>query len=57
MVTSYVDASAAMKLLFEERESEATLAYFTESPRRRLLSSWLLHTELHCAINRRGAGC
>lgn len=50
---SYLDTSAAMKLLVEEAESEALVARL-ESPERdrRLVASWLLHTELHCAANR-----
>ena len=51
----YVDTSAAMKLLVEEAES-AALAEFLESARRGtdvLVASLLLHTELHCAANRR----
>jgi uncharacterized protein len=51
----YVDTSAAMKLLVEEAES-AALADFLETARRgpdTLVASLLLHTELHCAANRR----
>ncbi|HWG74857.1 MAG TPA: type II toxin-antitoxin system VapC family toxin [Acidimicrobiales bacterium] len=51
----YVDTSAAMKLLVEESESEA-LAEHLERCRRAsdtLVASLLLHTELHCASNRR----
>jgi uncharacterized protein len=51
----YVDASAAMKLLVEEAES-AALAEVLESARQQtdtLVASLLLHTELHCAANRR----
>jgi predicted nucleic acid-binding protein len=53
LVISYLDTSAAMKLLVEEVESEALVAKL-ESPERdrRLVASWLLHTELHCAANR-----
>jgi predicted nucleic acid-binding protein len=47
---AYVDASAAMKLIVDEPES-ATLAD-TLSSGRRLVASWLLHTELHCAAGR-----
>lgn len=51
----YVDTSAAMKLLVEERESTSLAAYLER--RRRggdvLVASLLLHTELHCAANRR----
>ncbi len=52
----YVDTSAAMKLLVQEAESEA-LAEHLERCRRvamdTLVASLLLHTELHCAWNRR----
>ena len=51
----YVDTSAAMKLLVEEKES-AELAERLERYRARndtLLASMLLHAELHCAANRR----
>lgn len=51
----YLDTSAAMKLLVEERESTALAAHLEQ--RREggdtLVSSLLLHTELHCAANRR----
>lgn len=51
----YVDTSAAMKLLVEEEES----AVLADHLQRRaengdtLVASLLLHTELHCAANRR----
>jgi uncharacterized protein len=54
-VIVYVDTSAAMKLLVEEEES----AILAEHLQRRiqdgdvLVASLLLHTELHCAANRR----
>lgn len=51
----YVDTSAAMKLLVEETES-AALAGYLEDVRHgqdTLVASLLLHTELHCAANRR----
>jgi len=54
-VIVYVDTSAAMKLLVEERES-ADLADFLQSRAQdgdTLAASLLLHTELHCAANRR----
>lgn len=52
----YLDASAAMKLLVDEPESDA-LATHLQSPgggadEPVLVASWLLHTELHCAANR-----
>ncbi len=50
---SYLDASAAMKLLVEEAESAALTAHLaTPSTDRQLVASWLLHAELHCAANR-----
>lgn len=51
----YVDTSAAMKLLVEEKES-AALADDLQGRRQdgdMLVASMLLHTELHCAANRR----
>lgn len=51
----YVDTSAAMKLVVEERES----AMLAEDLQRKirdgdtLVASLLVHTELHCATNRR----
>ncbi len=50
---SYLDTSAAMKLLIEESESAALTGYLQTAPQQRqLVASWLLHTELHCAANR-----
>jgi predicted nucleic acid-binding protein len=53
-VSSYLDTSAAMKLLVEERESRALTTYLTSSDAGEglVVASWLLHTELHCAANR-----
>jgi predicted nucleic acid-binding protein len=54
-VIVYVDTSAAMKLLVAEPES-AELAERLEHHRAdddTLVASLLLHTELHCAANRR----
>lgn len=53
-MSSYLDTSAAMKLLVEERESRALTTYLTSSDvgERQVVASWLLHTELHCAANR-----
>ena len=49
----YLDTSAAMKLLVEEEESAALVDYLQScGGDRRLVSSWLLHTDLHCAANR-----
>jgi Predicted nucleic acid-binding protein, contains PIN domain len=49
---SYLDTSAAMKLVIEEPESEALVRAITETADQRLVASWLLHTELHCAAGR-----
>ena len=54
MTTAYLDTSAAMKLLVEETESEALVAELIDSSRR-LVASWLLHAELHCAAGRNPA--
>lgn len=48
----YLDTSAAMKLVIEEPESAALVDVITAGGRR-LVASWLLHTELHCAAGRR----
>jgi predicted nucleic acid-binding protein len=52
----YVDTSAALKLVVEEPESGPTADFLSEAGQRgdRLVASMLLHTELHCAANRRG---
>lgn len=52
----YLDTSAALKLLIEEAESAALAADLTRSTAGgdRLVASFLLHTELHCAARRRG---
>jgi predicted nucleic acid-binding protein len=56
-VICYLDTSAAMKLLVEEDQSAALVSYLqSESGRRPLVSSWLLHTDLHCAANRHPDG-
>lgn len=52
MTLAYLDTSAAMKLLVEEPESEALLSELTADTTVRLVASWLLHTELHCAAGR-----
>ncbi|HEY5856923.1 MAG TPA: type II toxin-antitoxin system VapC family toxin [Aldersonia sp.] len=51
MTIAYLDTSAAMKLVVDEPESEPLLRALTSHPRR-LVASWLLHTELHCAAGR-----
>ena len=52
----YVDTSAALKLVVEEAESGSVAEFLTEAGQKggRLVASMLLHTELHCAANRRG---
>ena len=52
----YVDTSAALKLVVEEPESGATAEFLSAAGQQgdRLVASMLLHTELHCAANRRG---
>lgn len=54
MMIAYLDASAAMKLLFEELESAALMEYLEADTGQTLVASWLLHTEVHCAAHRRG---
>lgn len=52
MVDSYLDTSAAMKLVIDERGSSEIVAVL-DHPERRIVASWLLHTELLCAAGRR----
>lgn len=52
MTISYLDTSAAMKLVIDEPQSAALVAELTSDDDRRLVSSWLLHTEMHCAAGR-----
>jgi predicted nucleic acid-binding protein len=49
---SYLDTSAAMRLILDEPQSEALTAELAGRDDRRLVSSWLLHTEMHCAAGR-----
>lgn len=51
----YVDTSAAMKLLVEEQESAVLADHLQQRMQDgdTLAASLLLHTELHCAANRR----
>jgi hypothetical protein len=49
---SYLDTSAAMKLVLDEPQSAALTAELAGRGDRRLISSWLLHTEMHCAAGR-----
>lgn len=50
MKLSYLDTSAAMKLVIAEPESDLLAGGLAAD--RRLVASWLLHTELHCAVGR-----
>lgn len=52
MTTAYLDTSAAMKLVVDEPESGALVAELASSDDLRLVSSWLLHAEMHCAAGR-----
>lgn len=54
MIT-YVDTSAALKLVVEEPESAAVAEYLSTEASRgtRLVASMLLYTEMHCAARRR----
>jgi predicted nucleic acid-binding protein len=52
VTTTYLDTSAAIKLLVTESESTALRTELGRSERR-LVASMLLHTELHCAAGRR----
>ena len=47
MKLSYLDTSAAMKLVVAEPESAALVEGLSAD--RYLVASWLLHTEMHCA--------
>lgn len=51
----YADTSAVLKLVVEERESEALAAHLYEATASggHLVTSMLLYTELHCAARRR----
>ncbi|MHA7292442.1 type II toxin-antitoxin system VapC family toxin [Arthrobacter sp. HLT1-21] len=51
----YVDTSAALKLIVDERESGALAEFLTTAAQAgdQLVSSMLLYTELHCAARRR----
>ncbi|PHP52214.1 type II toxin-antitoxin system VapC family toxin [Actinomyces ruminis] len=55
MTICYLDTSAALKLLVEEVESDPLATWLTEETANGmfLCSSFLLHTELHCAAKRR----
>jgi len=50
--TTYLDTSAAMKLVVDEPQSEQLTRELVSDPGRRLVAAWLLHTEMHCAAGR-----
>lgn len=52
----YVDTSAVLKLVVEEKESSAAATYLSTAVAHgnQLVASMLLYTELHCATHRRG---
>ncbi len=52
MTTAYLDTSAAMKLIVDEPQSDALTRELSSRDDRRLVASWLLHTEMHCAAGR-----
>lgn len=52
MSIAYLDTSAAMKLVLDEPQSDALTEELAAHEDRRLVSSWLLHTEMHCAAGR-----
>jgi predicted nucleic acid-binding protein len=52
VITAYLDTSAAMKLIVEEPQSDALSRELAAGSERRLVASWLLHTEMHCASGR-----
>ena len=41
-----------MKLIVDEPDSDALVAELTGETQRRVVASWLLHTEMHCAAGR-----
>ncbi|MFC6706968.1 type II toxin-antitoxin system VapC family toxin [Flexivirga alba] len=52
----YLDTSAAMKLIVDEAGSAQLVELLADATKqRRLVSSMLLHTELHCAAGRHPA--
>lgn len=52
MSATYLDASAAVKLIISEPESAALWQHLKNQPDLRMVASWLLYTELHCAVGR-----
>lgn len=53
-MSCYLESSAFLKLVVDERESGALLAYLDEVGEDAVISSWLLVTEAHRAISRLG---
>jgi predicted nucleic acid-binding protein len=49
---AYLETSAAIKLVLDEPRSDALTTELAGQGDRRLVSSWLLHTEMHCAAGR-----
>ena len=56
MTIAYLDTSAAIRLVIEEPQSAALAGELAARDDRRLVSSWLLHTEMHCAAGRHPQG-
>lgn len=52
MTVAYLDTSAAMKLVIDEPQSEVLVGELVARDDRQIVSSWLLHAELHCAAGR-----
>jgi predicted nucleic acid-binding protein len=52
VTVAYLDTSSAMKLIVDEAQSDALTTELTSGQKRRMVASWLLHTELRCAAGR-----
>jgi predicted nucleic acid-binding protein len=52
VTVAYLDTSSAMKLIVDEAQSDALTTELTSGQERRMVASWLLHTELRCAAGR-----
>lgn len=48
-----LDTSAAKKLLVDEVRAISLVDELSATASHRLVASWLLHTKLHCAVNRK----
>lgn len=55
-MAAYLDTSAAAKLVLSEQHSDDLFDEIVLDRERILVASWLLHTELHCAVARRRGG-